>query len=111
MFVFWWTNRGFLTPLILFGTGVAAATVTSVIPFPHDSSWFAALVFLIAAPINWIVGRRQNYLRRTSFGRQPVWKQLVYGARHKFMSLPMESWSIAELALGIAFATRAALGG
>ena len=111
MFVFWWTGRGFLVPLILGAAAVAAGIVANLVHLPSDTSWFAAIVFLLAAPINWIVGRRQNERRRKSLGLLSWRGQLIYKARHKFMSLPMETWSVALLGVALVFAIKAAAGG
>jgi hypothetical protein len=110
MLVFWWTGRGYLTLLIPFGCGVLAAIIAGIVHLPSDTSWFAAIVFALATPINWLVGRRQNERRRKSLGLLSWRGQLVYKARHKFMSLPMETWSIAMPILAIVFATKAAAG-
>ncbi len=111
MLVFWWTGRGFLVLLILFVVGMLATMAADIVRLPAETSWFAAIVFLLAAPVNWIVGRHQNELRRKSLGPRSWRGQLIYDARHKFLSLPMESWSVAMLAIGVALGIRAAMGG
>jgi hypothetical protein len=110
--VFWWTGRGFLALLSLIGViGLFGAVLT----FAFGDSifirlpWLWGVGLLLAAVINWVVGCRINrrpYLPKRSW-RVKFW--LSRPARHRFMSLAMELWSIPAAALGLVLVVRGLL--
>ncbi|MDB5700996.1 MAG: hypothetical protein JWL66_1195 [Sphingomonadales bacterium] len=95
MLIFWWTGKGYLTPVILFGVfilfGVILQAGRPVIP---DRPWFWGLALLAAAGTNWYVGRRENAKKIAAIQSIRFRDRLIYRARNKFMSLPFESWSV-----------------
>lgn len=101
MLVFWWTGKGFLTILIVVATIICVGLACDALHIPSYNSMFWAAVFAIAAPINWLVGRRLNAKRRKTFGLLSFSRQLTYRARHRFLSLPMETSSVAMLAFAL----------
>ena len=93
MFVFWWQGKGFFTVLIVVAAAIVTGIIADALHLPSYTPWFWTIALLVAAPFNWVVGRRYNYRRRKTLGPISAWTQLTYRARHKFMSLPMETWS------------------
>ncbi|WP_129586341.1 hypothetical protein [Sphingomonas montana] len=102
MFVFWWTGKGFFTPLILFGVLVIFGLILQAArPVLQDGPWFWGLAFIAAGAINWVVGRRQNSRKIAAVRTNRFRDTLIYRARNKFMSLPFEVWSIPFIAGGL----------
>ena len=56
---------------------------------------------MCAGVANWIIGCRQNAKRTAAVRSIRLRDTLVYRARHKFMSLPIETWSIPLVVGGI----------
>jgi hypothetical protein len=110
--VFWWTERGYLGLLSTIGVvGVFGALVTfawgdsAFDTFP----WLWGVAMLLAAIASWCVGRRINGrplrpIRGTSFRNR-----FFYPARNRFVSLPVETWSLPLLALGLVLGVRGLL--
>ena len=105
--VFWWTRRGYLALLTTVGViGVFGAVVTLAFgdqvfdQFP----WLWALAFWLAAATTWTVGSRIN-------GRPIDWRRgqksigrFLYDAPNRFVSLPVETWAVPLIALGLVMA-------
>ena len=102
MFLFWWTGKGYYT----FGVIVVVWLVFAVLlqlglPLLEDRPWFWGLALVVSAVVNWTVGTRVNR-KRLALPRAPGIKgRLFYKARHRFMSMPMESFSIVIAATGL----------
>jgi len=99
MLVFWWQGKGFYALLIVFGVGLALSLVRGATGLlPQDGPVFVAVVLAVSAAVTWYAGSRLNAWSR---GRRPVigpWKRLTYRtARHRFLSLPMETSSVLML--------------
>lgn len=98
MYVFWWSGRGYLTPIILVATLAAFGLVLQAgRPMISDALWYWGIAFLASAVANWIVGVRANHKKRRAAGSA----RLIYGARHRFMSIPMETFSVVLVLCGI----------
>ena len=103
MIVFWWTGRGYTTVLIwmltmtAFGIMLAAGQ-----PILQDRPWFWGLAFLSAAGLNWHFGSRLNQKSLRKARPVGLQQRLLYRARHRFMSMPMETFSIILAGAGIA---------
>lgn len=100
MLVFWWTGKGYLTPIIV----IVVLTIFGIVlqagsPFLHDAPWFWGIAFICAAAVNWSVGRKHNAKKLAAVRSSRLRDRLLYPARNKFMSLPLETWSI-PLAVG-----------
>jgi hypothetical protein len=98
--VFWWTGKGYLTAVIL----LAVLTVFGIVlqagrSMLEDAAWFWGLAVVTAAGLNWHVGRRQNARKLAAVKSSRLRDRLFYPARNRFMSLPLETWSI-PLAVG-----------
>ena len=52
------------------------------------------LAGIVAGMIVWLVGRRVNAKAIASVRSIHFRHKLIYRARHKFMSLPLEIWSV-----------------
>lgn len=109
MFVFWWQGRGFLTLLIMVASAIVVGMIADATHLPSWTPLFWATVLLVAAPINWLIGVRQNAKRRGYAPPATLLRRFFYRAPHKFMSLPMESWSIVMMILAGALALQSAL--
>ncbi|MGQ0589517.1 MAG: hypothetical protein ACT4N8_08300, partial [Sphingosinicella sp.] len=98
MYVVWWSGRGYLTPIILIATlALFGLVLQAGRPMIADTLWYWGIAFVAAAVANWIVGVRVNHKKR----RAARSTRLIYGARHRFMSIPMESFSIVLVLCGI----------
>jgi hypothetical protein len=67
-----------------------------------DGVWVFGLALLGAATANWFIGRKFN---RNSFAKvrsHQLKQRLLYRARHRFMSLPMETFSVLLGVAGLA---------
>lgn len=98
-----WTGRGYLTAIILLvvfgGFGILS-------PFHGHVTESLGLYWggaaLIAAVPNWLVGRRMNVRARAFALATPGARKLFYRARHRFLGVPMELWSVPLVLGGIA---------
>lgn len=95
MFVFWWTGKGYLTPIILFVSLMVFGLILQAgQPLFSDTPWFWGIALVAAGIVNWIIGRRQNARKIAAVRSTRFRDTLIYRARNKFMSLPFEFWSI-----------------
>ena len=90
--VFWWTGRGFLSLVFLIGiTGAFGAIVT--LSFGEkafeSSPWLWGVGVLLAVAVNWFAGSKLNRRSLNPF-QGGVKARLLYRARNRFLSLPME---------------------
>ncbi len=100
MLVFWWTGKGYLTPIILIVVlAIFGVVLQAGRPIISDAPWFWGIAFIFAAAVNWRVGRKHNRKKLAAVRSIRFRDKLVYPARNKFMSLPFEAWSI-PLAVG-----------
>lgn len=103
--VFWWTGRGFLSLLFLIGVvGLFGACVSFTIgEAAFDTHpWLWGVALLLAGAVNWFAG---SWINRKALARpraRGVLGRLVYPARHRFLSLPMEDWSLPAVFGGLA---------
>ena len=102
MFIAWWSGKGYQTGLIVLGTLAVCGALLAILPSGVDNRWYWSVGLLLAALFNWIAGRKANRVRRSK--ARGLRDQLFYGARHRFMSVPMETFSVFILALAIATA-------
>jgi hypothetical protein len=102
MFIAWWSGKGYQTGLIVLATLAVCGALLAILPFDLDNRRSWAVSLLLAALFNWIIGRKANRVRRSKARR--LRDRLFYNARHRFMSVPMETFSIFILALAIATA-------
>ena len=99
MFVFWWTGKGFQTVLVTLAALAASAILFQAIaPELNDQPWPWMAALIASAAINWKFGRRYNAKSRAKVRSAKLTDQIFYRARHKFMSLPMETFSLVLLA-------------
>jgi hypothetical protein len=103
MLVFWWHGKGYQTIVIallsLSAFGIAQSASRTFIP---DRPWFWGLALVVAAIVNWHQGTKINErsLRKAKPGS--ILRRLFYKANHRFMSLPMETFSVVLASIGIA---------
>jgi hypothetical protein len=102
MFIAWWSGKGYHTGLIVLGTLAVCGALLAILPSGLDNRWFWSLGLVVAALFNWIAGRSANRVRRSK--TRGVRDRLFCNARHRFMSVPMETFSIFIFALAIATA-------
>lgn len=95
MIVFWWTGKGYLTPIIVLGTMIVFGVILQAgSPVLHDGKAFCGVALIAAGIINWLVGRKQNARKLAAVRFDQLRHRLLYPARNKFMSLPFEVWAI-----------------
>lgn len=98
----WWTGRGFLSLLTLIGVfGAFGAVVTFTVGDQAFEAypWLWGLGCLPAAVVNWIVGCRLNRVPLNPLFA--LKDRLTYRPRNRFMSFPMELWSLPMTLLGV----------
>ena len=103
MMVFWWQGQGWRVIAYLFGSllscGLLVQVFQGLIP-DRPLTW--AIAFFAAAGINWHFGSRHNARSRARRVGRTGSRRLFYDARHRFMSLPMESFSLVFVLVGCA---------
>jgi hypothetical protein len=100
LLVFWWTGKGYLTPVILMAVLIAFGVMLQIPrPYLHDEPWLWGGALVCSAAVNWRVGVNKNAKKRAAVRSRRLRDRLIYPARNKFMSLPFETWSI-PLAIG-----------
>ena len=111
MLIFWWTGKGYLTPVILLGTMIVFGFILKASsPVLHDDNGFWGVAFIVAGVVNWFVGRRQNARKLAAVRSDKLRHRLIYRARNKFMSLPFEVWAIPMVLGGLAAVASALFG-
>jgi hypothetical protein len=101
--VFWWTGKGYLTAIIVLAVfSVFGIALPIGSPFLKETPAYWGLAGVLAAVGVWFVGRRLNAKTIASVRSIHFRHKLIYRARHKFMSLPLEIWSIPLMIGGIA---------
>ena len=99
MFVAWWTGRGFVTIFIVVASVIAVQFARSAFDLP-DIRVFVGLALIVAAVVNWFIGRLFNRKSLAKVRSLRMRDRILYRARHKFMSIPMETFSIVLFAIG-----------
>lgn len=102
MFIAWWTGKGYYTLCIVVAVWIAFAILLQIgLPLLQDRPWFWGLALIVSAGFNWRIGTKING-QRLALPRAPgVTGRLFYKARHRFMSMPMETFSIVISAVGL----------
>ena len=102
MMLFWWQGKGYLTPIIVMLSLMAFGLLLQAgRPTLHDAPWLWGSALIVAAGINWRLGRQRN-AKKIAAVRSLRWRDtLIYPARNRFMSLPFETWSIPLGAVGV----------
>jgi hypothetical protein len=102
MIFFWWSGRGYLTVLIILATLSVAGLLYPLLGRTIGGSplyWGFAL--LAAAVLNWHFGSRLNRKKIAVVKAKTVKDRLLYRARHTFMTVPMETFSLAIVLFAI----------
>jgi hypothetical protein len=98
-YVAWWTGRGYSTILVVVMSLMLFELITRALGLP-DGPWVFGSALLGAAAANWVIGRKLNRRSLAKVRSHRVRKRLIYRARHKFMSLPMETFSVVIALMG-----------
>ena len=101
IYVAWWTGRGYSTILIVVASMVLFEVARAALNLP-EGMWVFGVAMFGAAAANWLIGRKLNRKSRAKVRSNRLRNRLLYRARHKFMSLPMESFSIVIALAGVA---------
>lgn len=101
IYLVWWTGRGYSTILIVVAAAVLFELVRAALGLP-EGIWVFGLALLGAAAANWVIGRKLNHRSLAKVRSHRVRQKLIYRARHRFMSLPMETFSLIIAAAGVA---------
>lgn len=111
MLVFWWVGKGYWTLLLLFLVGMATTVILQALRLSTEGPWFAAVVLAVAAAWNWNVGSRWNAYGRARRPVRGIWQRLSYRtAEHRFLSMPMESFSVVMAAVSLLLLIRGVAG-
>ena len=103
MYVFWWSGRGYYTVLVVLGVLTVFGLLVAIgIP---DGLWFWAVALLAAAALNWHLGSKINRKKLAALKPRSLRSRLFYRAHHRFMSLPMETFSLVLIAGSVAWLT------
>jgi hypothetical protein len=102
MFIVWWTGRGYLGFVVVLATMIVAGVLLAAVgPRLPDGPTFWGPVLVVAAAVNWTVGSRINQKTLAKVRPTTVRQRLLYRARNRLMSLPMESVSIPLAVVGV----------
>jgi hypothetical protein len=85
---------------MVLGSMIIFQLIRSVLHLP-DGIWVFGLALIAAAAANWFAGRNLNRQALRKVRSHRIRERLLYRARHRFMSLPMETFSIPIAAAGI----------
>lgn len=99
MYIVWWCGRGYLTVVIVLGT-LAAFGVLQAASGLSDGPWLWGSGLLVAAALNWHFGSKANRKKRAASNPTGA-RRLFYRAGHRFMSLPMETFSLVIAVAGL----------
>jgi hypothetical protein len=108
IYIVWWTGRGYYTVPILVASMVVFELARAALHLP-DGFWVFGFALVGAAAANWVAGRKLNRQSLKKVRTHPVRERLIYRARHKFMSVPMETFSVPMAAAGLAVLAVAAV--
>jgi hypothetical protein len=101
VYVAWWTGRGYLTIWVVVASAILFELARAAFGLP-DGVWVFGLALLGAAAANWTIGRKFNKKSFAKVRSTRLKERLLYRARHQFMSLPMETFSVLLGAAGLA---------
>jgi len=101
IYIAWWTGRGYYTLPILVASMVVFELARAALHLP-DGLWVFGFALMGAAAANWVAGRKLNRESLKKVRTHRVRERLIYRARHKFMSVPMETFSIPMAVAGLA---------
>jgi hypothetical protein len=76
--------------LIVVAAAVLFELLRAMLKLP-EGLWVFGLALLGAAAANWVIGRKINRKSLAKVRSDRIRERLMYRARHKFMSLPMEN--------------------
>lgn len=99
-FVAWWTGWGYVTIWIIVAAVIAVTLAWTAFRLP-DGPWMFGIGLLVAAAANWQIGRNMNRKSIAKVRTSRVRDQLLYRARNRFMSLPMETFSLVIVLVGV----------
>ena len=101
VYVAWWTGHGYRTILIVVAATVVFEVLRAALSLP-EGAWVFGVALLAAAVANWLYGRKLNRKSLAKVRSLRIRERLVYRARNRFMSLPMETFSVVIAAAGLA---------
>ncbi|MCW2414602.1 peptidoglycan/LPS O-acetylase OafA/YrhL [Sphingobium sp. B8D3A] len=103
MFIAWWTGKGYMTMVIVLLTMIVFGFILQAgAPFLKDRTWYWGVSFILAAAINWAAGTRWNKRRIERTKPKHLGQRLWYPATNRFMSMPMETFSLVIALVGLA---------
>jgi hypothetical protein len=102
MIIAWWTGKGYLTMVIVLMTMILFGIILQAsASFLEDRLWYWGVSFLASAAINWKAGTHWNKRRIDRAKAKNLRERLLYPAINRFMSMPMETFSIVIALLGL----------
>jgi hypothetical protein len=108
IFITWWTGRGYYTLPILVASMVVFELARAAFHLP-DGFWVFGFALIGASPANWFAGRKLNRQSLKKVRTRRVRERLFYRAQHKFVSVPMETFSVPMEIAGVAVLVAAAI--
>ena len=109
VYVAWYTGKGYLTIWTVVGSAILFELARAAFNLP-EGVWVFGVALLGAAVVNWMIGRKFNAKSLRKVRPHRVKERLLYRARHKFMSLPMETFSLLLGLAGVAVLASAGIG-
>lgn len=108
-YVAWWTGKGYQTIWIVVTSAILFELARAAFNLP-EGVWVFGLALIGAAVANWFIGRKVNRKSLAKVRTRDLRQRLLYRARHKFMSLPMETFSILLAIAGTAIVACSIIG-
>lgn len=100
VYVAWWTGKGYQAILTVIASAIIAELARGVLGLPQGA-WIFGIALIGAAIVNWRLGRKANRKSLRKVRSVRLRDRLFYRARHKFMSLPMETFSVLLVVGGV----------
>ena len=109
VYVAWWSGNGYQTIWIVVASAILFEFARAALKLP-DRVWVFGLALIGAAVANWFIGRKANRKSLSKVRSRRMKERLLYRARHRFMSLPMETFSVLLGAAGVVIIVTALIG-
>ena len=108
VYIAWWSGRGYYTLPILVVSMIVFELARAALQLP-EGFWVFGWALIGAASANWFIGRTLNRQSLKKVRTHRIRERLLYRARHKFMSVPMETFSIVMAVAGVGILAAAAV--
>ena len=104
MLTYFWREEGYQTIWVWLATFLTFTVLGLLVkPYYPVHLWFWGVAFFVCAWFNWRMGTRMNRRSLEKRNPQTVWRRLFYKSKHRFLMMPMETFSVAYVAMGLGF--------